>query len=151
MAAPTGNKNHYKYGLSHTRIDNIYKLMIDRCSNPNNSKYTIYGGRRIKVCDEWKNDKTKFFEWAFANGYSEELTIDRIDSNGNYEPSNCKWATYKEQANNRRNNIRIPFNGKIYSVSGLAEITGIKAKTIYSRYKKRWDVGKILGGRFVDS
>lgn len=102
--APKNNHNHRIHGLSHTRIDNIYKTMLARCYKPTHNRYKYYGAKGVVVCDEWLCDKTKFFEWAFNNGYREDLTIDRINVNGNYEPSNCRWATYKEQNNNKTNN-----------------------------------------------
>lgn len=88
------------------RVYHIWRLMVERCTNPEISTWANYGGRGIRVCDEWREDPFAFYEWAMANGYSDDLSIDRIDSNGNYEPSNCRWTTMKEQQNNRRNNKR---------------------------------------------
>lgn len=136
MAAPKGNKNHFKHGLAHTRIDNIYKGMISRCYHPRNIRFDRYGGRGITVCDEWKNDKTKFFEWAFANGYTDDLTIDRIDGDKGYSPDNCKWKTQKAQQNNRCNNRQIELNGETHTMAEWSDITGIKAPTIWARLKR---------------
>lgn len=97
------NKTH---NLSNHRLFIIRSNMIQRCTNPNNHKYETYGLRGITICDEWKNDFVSFYNWAMNNGYKEGLSIDRINNNGNYEPSNCRWTTSNIQQQNTRK-IRI--------------------------------------------
>ena len=140
MGAPLGNRNHVTYGFSHTRIDNIYKAMISRCYCKNNNRYERYGGRGIVVCEEWKNNKMKFFEWSFSNGYREDLTLDRIDTNGNYEPNNCRWADWETQNNNQRpkkrhgeKKKRFLFNGEYYYLYELCNMFNTSTQTI--RYR----------------
>lgn len=94
------------HNMTHTRLYRIYKGIIGRCYYKCSQRYNAYGGRGIKVCDEWKNDRTKFFEWALENGYSDELTIERIDVNGNYCPENCKWIPASEQYKNKQSNAQ---------------------------------------------
>lgn len=110
-----------KHGLDGTRINRIYWSMKERCYNQNHHKYSRYGGRGITMCDAWKNDFMAFYNWAIANGYKDNLTIDRINNNGNYEPSNCRWATTKEQANNTSRNIRVSYKGITHTVAEWAK------------------------------
>lgn len=119
------------------RIVHIHSTMRARCYNKNAKRYKNYGGRGIKVCDEWlgKGGCRRFYEWAIANGYREDLTIDRIDVNGNYEPNNCRWATMEEQNNNRRNSIKVLYKGKEVSLKELCDIFGVSKDTVYKAYK----------------
>lgn len=91
------------HGLSNTRLNSIWRGMKQRCVNPNKQHYERYGGRGITVCEEWNEDFQTFYDWAMANGYSDDLTIDRIDNDGDYEPSNCQWITQAENTRKARN------------------------------------------------
>lgn len=106
-------KKNTKHGLFNTekRLYGCWQDMKNRCYNSHREKYKIYGARGISVCKEWKDDFKAFYDWALSNGYKENLTLDRINVNGNYCPENCRWATYKEQANNTRTNKKITING----------------------------------------
>lgn len=110
--AKRGNQNARKYDfVVPKRLIQIYSAMKHRCNNPNSRFYKDYGGRGIKVCEEWNTSAESFYLWALANGYADDLTIDRKDVNGNYCSENCKWSTRKEQANNRRNSKGVKHNG----------------------------------------
>lgn len=100
---------HKTHGMAKTRLYNVWNIMKQRCCNPNNKNYKQYGERGIKVCEEWQNSFECFYKWALNNGYDEQAqrgktTIDRINNNGNYEPTNCRWVTQKENCQNRRTN-----------------------------------------------
>lgn len=131
-------------GKSYTRLYQLWKGMKNRCYTKSETAYKHYGGRGIKICDEWKNDFQAFHDWSMENGYSDELSIDRIDVNGDYEPSNCRWSTKKEQANNTRRNHILNFNGHSKSIAEWAETTGIKQNTILYRLRRKWSVERAL-------
>lgn len=138
------NPNRLSHGMCGTRLYRIWKAMKTRCTNPNSKDYRNYGGRGITVCNEWKNDFQTFYEWSKIHGYTDDLTIDRIDPNGNYEPSNCRWVSLKIQANNRRSDRYISFNGETHTAKEWEDITGIKSSTIRKRLSLGWDVEKTL-------
>ena len=122
--------------MSGTRIYETWQDMKRRCYNKQNARYDRYGGRGITVCDEWLNNFQSFYDWAISNGYSDDLTIDRIDNDGNYEPSNCRWSTAKEQCNNRGSNINITIGNATKSLMCWCEIFNVDYKKVYARYKR---------------
>lgn len=135
---------NYKHGLRKTRLFSIWANMKTRCINPRSTHYNRYGGRGITVCDEWRDNFQSFYEWAMANGYKDDLTIDRIDNNGNYEPSNCRWTTSKEQARNTSRNVLITIDGETKSLMSWCEKYNINYKTVRDRLKRGWTIEKSL-------
>ena len=129
--------NNLKHGDKGKRLYKIWKSMRERCTTPSQNRYKNYGGRGITICEEW-DDYLVFKEWALSHGYRDDLTIDRIDYNGNYEPSNCRWADVITQANNRSSNHYITINGDKKSVSDWSRISGIHASTIIARLRRGW-------------
>lgn len=136
---------NFRHGGSKDRLYRIWQGMKDRCSNENTYYYKYYGARGISVCDEWKDNFSSFRDWALSNGYTDKLTIDRIDCNGDYCPNNCRWATMKVQQNNRTNNHLISYNGETHTLSEWSEITGIRVGVINNRLKCGRSVGEALG------
>ena len=110
--------------------------MKQRCYNKNAPNYDNYGGRGIKICDEWLRNSKNFYIWAEHNGYRDDLSIDRIDVNGDYSPSNCRWATPKQQSNNRRNNIKVNLLNKTMTISEWAEYFNLDYKECKKILKK---------------
>lgn len=147
--------NNKYYG---TRIYSIWYSMKCRCYYEKHPCYNNYGGRGITVCDEWRYNSIAFGDWAVANGYRDDLTIDRINVNGNYEPSNCRWATRKEQADNKReytigetgkrngrSKALIEINGESKTREEWCDFYGISRKTVEKRiYQLKWDVVKAI-------
>lgn len=129
-------KKRAKHNLTNTRLHAIWEKMKGRCLCVTSPDFSNYGGRGITVCDEWKNDFKAFYDWAMANGYQENLTIDRIDVNGNYEPENCRWVNQKTQQRNRRNNKLITFNGETRCLFEWADIYHISPKILSQRINR---------------
>lgn len=131
------------HGMSRSRLWRIWNSMKQRCENPNAISYKYYGEKGISVCEDWTVFKN-FCAWALNNGYAENLSIDRIDGNGNYEPSNCRWATNKEQQNHTSYNRLYTYNGETLNVMQWAEKTGLSPNMLYKRLLRGWDIEKAL-------
>lgn len=144
IAAKQVRQRSLKHGDFGTKLYGIWAGMKRRCYNPRTKYYEDYGGRGITVCDEWKNDYSKFKEWALANGYQEGLSIERVDVNKGYSPDNCKFITINEQNSNKRISIRLQYQGKEYSIKELSKLTGIKERTIRDRYERGLPIEEIL-------
>lgn len=139
--------NNKKYGSTKAhgqRLYNIWCGIKDRCYNKNSNAYVYYGYKGVIMCEEWLNDFCAFRDWALQNGYKDSLTIDRIDVNGNYEPLNCRWATMKEQANNRTNSHYLTFEGKTMTISEWAKELNIKQSIVRQRIWKGWTTDRAL-------
>lgn len=128
-----------------TRLYNIWQGMKRRTMTATNPRYSDYGGRGITVCDEWRDSFEAFRDWALANGYRDDLTIDRKDNDGNYCPENCRWSTDLEQGNNTRRNRRFEYNGEIHTLTEWAKISGIGLSTLSSRINSyKWSIERAL-------
>lgn len=140
------SKRYKVHGKSLSRLHKVWLQMKGRCYNPNNTAYKNYGGRGIKICDEWKDNFQAFCDWSMANGYDDTVergkcTLDRIDVNGNYCPENCRWVSQKVQSRNTRQNIKIEYNGETKVLKDWALELGINYGTLYSRvHNPNWDI-----------
>lgn len=132
------------HGGRNSRLYSIWCNMITRTTNPKGTAYHRYGGRGVKMCEEWRNNFEAFRDWALANGYTEELTIDRIDNDGGYEPDNCRWVPWSEQFNHRSNTKLITYHGETLSISQWAEKLNISKTMLYQRIKAGWPVERAL-------
>lgn len=129
----TFSKTH---GERRTKLYSVWCGMKERCNNPHNKSFPRYGGRGIKVCEEWANSFSSFREWATENGYSETLTIDRIDSNDGYYPENCRWVTTAQQNRNYSRNHMITYNGETKCLADWADLFGINRGTVLFRIQQ---------------
>lgn len=132
------------HGGTGTRLHQIWGAMRQRCRDPNSQFYKDYGGRGIFVSSEWANDFKAFRAWAHANGYREDLTLERIDNDGCYSPSNCRWATAQEQAVNRRSSRNYEWQGQTYNLAEIARIAGAKYATLRCRIDAGLSVDEAL-------
>lgn len=139
-------KERLKYDKEKTssKLYSIWRGMKSRCNTKSSGAYGRYGAKGISICIEWNDDFTSFYDWAMANGYSDGLTIDRINYKGIYAPSNCRWVDCKTQANNRSTNIRLNYNEENHTITEWSRILNINRTTLYDRRKKGWDDEKIL-------
>lgn len=127
-----------------TRLYRIYSSMKQRCYNPKRDNYKHYGGKGIKICDEWKKSFKAFYDWSMSNGYTNKMSIDRINVNGNYQPDNCRWISMFEQQSNKSTNTLLTYNGKTQILQRWAEETGLKSYRICTRLKRGWSVERAL-------
>lgn len=133
------------HDMCNTRIYRIWTGIKSRCKYTNDKyHYKHYVSKGVIVCDEWKNDFLKFYEWAMANGYNDNLTIDRINNDGNYEPSNCQWITHKENNNKRGNNRIIEMRGESHTLTEWADLFNMSVDTLASRLTRGWNIEKAL-------
>ena len=127
--------------VKNSRLHRIWSNMKTRCYNPTSNRYYCYGGRGIKVCDEWLNNYKSFQSWALNNGYNDNLTLDRINNNKNYEPNNCRWATYKQQLNNSSRNRIVEINGNKKTITEWCDYYNIPYYIINNRINKYgWEI-----------
>jgi len=137
MCISVGHKNR-KHGMGRTRLYNIWSSMKARCYNANSKPYKYYGARGIAVCGEWRNNFIAFRDWAIANGYADNLTLDRRDNNGHYTPENCRWIALREQFVNRRSNRYITYGGKRMTISQWSKEIGCSRNAIAKRLSRGW-------------
>ncbi|MGT2934251.1 hypothetical protein [Streptococcus catagoni] len=136
-------KNEKAQGYSSTRLYRIWKGMMNRCYNFKNDNYKYYGGKGIAVCNEW-HTFIKFRLWALSNGYEDSLTIDRINPEKDYHPSNCRWVNMKLQQNNKTNNRRISYQGKQYTISELSDKLNVTYWTVINQLNLGWNIERIV-------
>lgn len=140
-----GNNNpNYKHGKRNTRLYRIYHNMKSRCLNQNSLFYHRYGGRGIEICEDWLNSFQSFYDWSITHNYGDNLTLDRINNDGNYEPNNCRWVNRRIQCVNRSNNHIVTINGMTKSLMEWCDFYNINYRTVQDRLKRGWSEEKAL-------
>ena len=135
-------KASLRHGMANTKLHETWRQMRARCNNKRSKHYLDYGGRGISVCDEWDIFEN-FMEWSLANGYSDELSIDRIDNDGDYEPDNCRWTTALVQMNNRRNTVYVTYKGETKPLKDWCRELDLKYQRMWCRIVKyKWDIDR---------
>lgn len=129
---------------TNTRLYETYCGMKKRCYNKKSKSYKHYGAKGIKVCNEWLEDFSNFYDWAYKNGYNDELTIDRINVNKGYSPENCKWSTRQEQSYNKTTTHYFEYKNERKSIAEWSKITGIKSATLLYRINHNWDKNRVI-------
>lgn len=135
--------NRVKHGACKTRLYKVWADMRQRCNNQNHVKYKSYGARGIKVCEDW-NDFSCFREWALSHGYSDTLTLDRIDNDKGYYPNNCRWADRFIQQNNTRKNHLITYKGETKTLAQWIVCLGLTRGALNNRLKHNWSIEEAL-------
>lgn len=127
-------------GKKSSRLYNSWRGMLARCYDPKHNRFDCYGARGIVVCDAWRHDFQEFARWAYSNGYVEGLTIERREVNESYSPGNCRWATLREQASNKRNTVYVIYKGERITVKALSQECGIQYDTLKYRIRRGWPI-----------
>lgn len=136
--------NNKSHGKTNTKLYNVWCAMKQRCYYENDKRYKNYGGRGIAVCSEWLNDFMAFYKWSIDNGYRDNLTIDRIDVDGNYEPNNCRWITMKQQLRNTTRNRYYTINSVTMCLKDWCEKYNLNYMKVYNRLKRGWNIERAL-------
>lgn len=137
-------KRSEKKIIKNKRVYRIWQGMKSRCYNRNDGKYKYYGAKGVSVCDEWLKSFPSFYEWSITNGYTDTLTIDRVNTDGDYCEENCRWVGYTEQNNNKSDNLLLRYNNDRITVKEMSKLTGLNESTIRSRLNLGWSVEKII-------
>lgn len=132
-----------RHGFSHTRLHDIWCGIKSRCTNANTKSYKHYGGRGIKICDEWLKFEN-FRDWSYKHGYADNLSIDRIDVNGDYSPLNCRWVDIVTQMNNTTRTVLLTYNGETHSLAEWARILNVNYHALKRRRDAGWDINDIF-------